>query len=336
MDKTNKLPENEGKMRFKFILVMITALFINNLNAQLAIFPFEDHSGFKCKWDLKTDIPYFFRSYLSEKYDIPIASPNLITGFFKGKGIEVTDYNSLDIWKEIYKEFKIRYIMIGTIKDFKLSKFNAGFPLLGGYESYSASQVINYRLYDVKLEKMIITDDVINSVSDKGLGITLAGKPTDRNKEYNSIDDIPFGGEDFTKTLIGESMIKLSVDLASQIQPYVHLFRPDQSIDYSKLKNDSLQLKKGYIYGTIIMLQDEDIFIDLGSSDGLLLGEKLMVYFPDFEKMKDKIDGMDVTDKIAGIIEVKEIRSNHFSLCKIHMGKEKLKTKFIVQKPIIK
>jgi hypothetical protein len=314
----------------------MSVMFINSLRAQLAIFPFEDHSGFKCKWDLGTDIPYFFRSYIAEKYDIPVASPNLLKGFLIEKGIEDKNYNSLDLWKEVYKELKIRYIMVGTIKEFNLSKFNAGFPLLAGYESYSTSQTINFRIYDVKQEKMIISNDLVNSVSDKGLGVTLGGKPTDRNKEYNSIDDIPFGGEDFSKTLIGESMIKLSVELASQIQPYVHLFKPDKSIDYSKLKEDSLMLKKGYIYGTIIMLQDEDLFIDLGSSDGLMPGEKLLVYYPEFEKMKNQADKIDVTDKIAGMIEVKEIRSNHFSLCKMIMGQEKLKTKFIVQKSIIK
>jgi hypothetical protein len=314
------------------IFILLIQSSITPLFSQLAFLPFKDHSGFKSKWELGIEIPNFLRVFIKEKFDIQTLSPRIADNYLKNKGLSLEEYYSLDAWKDLAEKYKFRYLITGDVVEFRISKFLAGFPLVAGYESFSCAQMVSFKLYDVYNEKLLLQGDLNNSLSDRGLGITLGGKPTERNKEYNTIDDIKFGSEDFKKTMFGESMFKISQEFSMQLENYIPIFKPDFKWEYKSSDDDSVLMRKEFITGRILFFDKEKAFINLGSSDEITKGEKLLVLYPtpDLSNIDKK------NDKVAGFLEVLEVRGQHISICKIIDGNDKIKEKFIIQKLIIK
>jgi hypothetical protein len=319
------------KGRIVFIILLFL-LFFTTVYSQIAFLPFKDQSGFKSKWELGIEIPNFLRAFLKEKYEIPTLSPRIIDGYLINKGIDPENFYTLDTWKELANHYKFRFLITGEIVEFKISKFTVGFPLFAGYEAFSCVQVINFRMYDIDNERTILQGELNNSLSDRGLGVTLAGRPTDRNKEYNSIDEMKFGSEEFKKSLFGESSLKISQDFSTQLESYIPVIKANIRADFRTTGDDSISMKKQNIFGQILFFDKERAFINLGSSDGLTPGEKLQVFFPNPQINTISIDEA----QLAGVIEVIDVRSQHFSICKIIEGNNKVKEKFIVQKLTIR
>ncbi|HAL55968.1 MAG TPA: hypothetical protein DCP63_05720 [Bacteroidetes bacterium] len=301
--------------------------------------PFEDKSDFEGKWDVGTDVPRFLSAYFKERFRVPSISPVLVKDFMNGRRAAAASLDDVKLWMELFKRFHLRYLIAGTVDQFDVSRFMTGQPLVGGYEAFKGEVRISYVVYD--LERTAVSSSPVSvrkgeaagEFADRSMTLTLFGKPSDRTIEFRDLDKIAFGSEDFNGTVIGQAHFRLaehvSVDLENALKPLKgsNLSSSDSLLLYGQsLDNISLSLKPVIITGAIVFLEGKSVFINLGSDDGIYVGQHLDVFD----------EGRESTRKRKGEIEILDVRGPHLSHAQILIGHKELKVKDKVMVTLIK
>ncbi|MEX1276172.1 MAG: hypothetical protein WEB62_07090 [Bacteroidota bacterium] len=287
--------------------------------------PFEDRSGFEGKWNVGTDVPRFLAAYVKERFAIPTVSPLVVRNYLEETGNRQGSTDHVLFWVDLYRRFRIRYLIAGAVELFEVNRFMTGQPLLGGYEAFKGETRITFRVYDLDRTAVsaspaqILKGEADGDFSDRSLSMTLFGKPSDRTMEFRDLDRISFGSEEFNHTVIGQALFKLgerfSLELESAM-PAIKIWSstsPDSLLALVQaLDTLSLLLKQETLRGLVIFIEGASAFINLGSEDGMRVGQKVKVY-KEASSMGNAVDQV-------GELEITDVRGPHLSLARIVSG----------------
>ncbi len=311
--------------------------------------PFNDASGFTGKWNIQTDIPRFLSVYVRERFQVGVISPNAVKDFARQQAIadaKISEYQNL---KRYADYFRVRYIITAAITDCSVQRFIMGDQLTAGYESFTGELKFSFTVYDAakfgnkKNQAVIYEGDAEGIAKDRGLGITLFGKQTDRTNQYYTLDELSFGSETFNKTVIGEAVMKCTEDFASKLERIVPslvskvVLLPGRVQLDSVSADTSIHLKRRLVNGEIVVVDGDEVFINLGTEDGIRIGDVLPV-FESGKEIRDtktqKILG--TKDEQIGEIQIIELRAAHLAMAIIIKGKEAVKQRQRVRKILIR
>ena len=293
--------------------------------------PFMDESGFTGRWKLSDDLPRYLSSFIMEKFRAVVIPPASVQLFGETIGVVGNGLLSVGMLDRTASHFKARYIITATITEFSVGRFIVAEQKLAGYEAFSADVKFTFKVYDarklrVDMDKALITEEeAVGAVRDRGLGITLFGKQTERTNQYFSLDELLFGGEKFNKTVIGEAMAKAAGEFATKLGqaiPELQLREITEQANAAKPVQDTMfTLHRKILNGEILVVDSLEVFINLGSDDGLVVGEKIPV-FAKGEQLRDPktLAVLGESDLRVGEIQIIEVRAPHLSLCVITKG----------------
>lgn len=299
-------------------IFFISILIPTSLFAQIAFLSFKDKSSYRGSWNLSEDIPNFMSEYFREKYKSNILSPRVTENLTR---------------EEIYPNINealisknCNYLVRGTITDFSINRLVAGEPKVAQYETYSNNIEIEFEVTELKTNKIIFLEKIEQKSSDLGVGITIFGKESETKKEFNQLDQLKFGSDDFLKTLVGKNLLKLCDKFSSRLETIIKLNANEKSIDTIKSESKTA-LKRKILQGEILFVDNEtkEVFVNLGKKDNLQIGMILPVYVEGdtiFDRSTGEILG--ITDRKIGEIEIIEIRGERFSLGIIKEEKAKI------------
>ncbi|MCX6138209.1 MAG: hypothetical protein NTV54_12015 [Ignavibacteriales bacterium] len=291
--------------------------------------PFVDESEFSGKWKLSEVVPQFLSAYISEKYHASSIPPASVQIF--GETIGVTGIIPVAMLERFASHFRARYVVTAMITEFSIGRFIVAEQDLAGYESFSAEVGFSYKIYDAQklpmdVDRALLSDGVAaGKVRDRALGITLFGKQTDRTNQYLTLDELPFGGERFNKTVIGEAMARTAVDFASKLeQAIVHLQLREiggAGSAASLARDTSFALHRKQLNGEVLVVDSLEVFINLGSDDDVVVGQRLPVYSKG-EQLRDPNTHavLGESDRRVGEVQIMELRAPHLSLAVIIQG----------------
>ncbi|MBI2428310.1 MAG: hypothetical protein HYV29_05850 [Ignavibacteriales bacterium] len=315
----------------------------------LMFLPFKDKSGFKGKWNITTDVPRFLTAYMKERFRVGVVSPVSVKRFLEWKEIDSNRVYEPGVLQQCAERFRVRYLVVGTIEEFSISRFMVSEVQLAGYEAFAAEVRISFALYDAARagkggsNGIVYEGDAEGLVKDRNVGLTLFGKQTERMSQYFLLDDLAFGSDAFNGTIIGEALLKCGDDLGTKLERAVPNLVSKSVVLSSSVVIDSaaadsaIVLKRHLVNGEIVIVDDNEVFINLGSQDGINIGDLLPV-FSEGEEIKDPNTGETLgnRDEKIGEIQVIEIRAEHLSLATIVTGKGTIAPKNRIRKVLIR
>ncbi len=240
-------------MKRLFFMLFIYLFFTYQLaGAKIGVFDFIDNSGYKGKWTISRNIPQLLVDKLnSAKYS---------TYYIKG---------TLTLEKELLKKELMKYTnlincdlyIMGKIKKFSVSQIGLMSVGIGGYTRYSGEVVIDYYLINKKdYTQKLIT--VKKKVVDNNLGLTFLGGPgVDDISEtlLERLNRVPFGSEQFFKTVIGKAV-------SQNIKEIIKKIKSNFSIPANTVPRIVQIEKNKYVY------------VNIGKLDNVKKGDRFVVF----------------------------------------------------------
>ena len=316
------------------LCIALVTLLAGSVRAQrtdeigIIFLPFKNNSDFQGKWDIGNDVPRFVSAYTTARFGVKTVSPVIVLDFLHQQNLSDEKLDDIGFWKELYQRFGLRFAVAGSVETFDISRFVTGDPQLMGYEAFKGETKISYRVLDLKRSGFtsdaleVTKGEASGEFSDRSLVLTLLGKPTQRTVEYRDLDKIPFGTEDFNRTVIGQACLQMSEHFSLKLEIQLPILKSKNTgrIDTVKLTREfsdttALNFKAHFVMGLIVFVESDEAFINLGTGDGVQKGMTAIVF-----------SQKDPTKKV-GEIEILDVRSDHFSLGKIVGGKGVLQVK---------
>jgi hypothetical protein len=314
----------------------------------LLFVPFKDVSGFSGTWDLSADVPRFAAAYMQQRFRIGVVSPIAVRTYASSRSYDPADIARMDQLRSVADRFRTRFLVTAQVTEFSITRFIVSEVQLAGYESFAADVKIRFTLYDAaqfggNRSPVLYEGDAEGSVKDRGLGVTLFGKRTDRMNKYFALDEIAFGSEAFVNTIIGEALLKCMDDLGGKLERAIpalvskNVVLSTSVIIDSSTTDPAIAISRKLLNGEIVMVDEEDVFINLGSADGIAVGDLLPVYGGEVA-VTDPGTGavLGTRDERIGELQVIEIRAEHLSLATITAGKGAVKPKQKVRKVFVR
>ena len=314
----------------------------------LIFVPFSDISGFNGKWNIGIDVPRYLSAYSKERFRVGVVSPLSVRQFASEKSIDTTRFKNISNLRIIAEQYHVRFIVSAEIEEFSIGRFIVSDVQLAGYEAFAATVKMNFTLYDAARfaashEAIIYEGTAEGTVKDRSLGITLWGKRTDRTNQYFMLDDVTFGGEMFNQSILGEALLKCADELGTKLERAIPSLVTKSVVLSSSVVIDTtvtdstFTLKRKLINGEIVIVDDGEVFINLGSADGISVGDLLPVY-SGAKEITDPKTGelLGSRDEKIGDVQVIELRAEHLCLASIMSGKGKLAPKQRIRKVIVR
>lgn len=312
----------------------------------MVMLPFTDNSEFNGKWDLSMDVPRFASAYMRERFHVGAIPPTEVRSFALAQGLDTLQLQRTEALGRIAQRFRARFLVVADIQEFSIGRFMVKEVQLAGYESFTAEVKLRFTIYDAShfgssRSPVVDEGDAIGSVKDRGLGLTLFGKQSDRTNEYFMLDEVAFGSETFNGTIIGDALLRCMDDLAVKLERAVPSLVSRSVVLSSSVVIDTsdngIALKRKLVNGSVVMVDEDDVFIDLGSKDGVAVGDVMPVFGP-LQPVKDPSTGMLLGDREQrmGELQVIEVRAEHLSLTTILSGKGSIAPKQRVRKVFVR
>jgi hypothetical protein len=247
------------------------------------------------------------------------------------------------------EEFRVRYIILGSVETFSVSRFLVAEQTLAGYEAFAGEVQLQFSIYDAaelranKKISAIYEGEASGVVKDKGFGITLFGKQTERTNQYFSLDELYFGSDQFNKTIIGEAMLKCAEDFAGKLEKAIPALKTKAAVLSSTLQIDSTgadtatRLTRRIVRGEIVLVDSDQVFLNIGSDESVQIGDVLTV-FVEGEPLLDPNtkEVLGTNDARVGEVQIIEVRGTHLSMATILKGKGAIKARSKVRALIVR
>ncbi|MHB1049458.1 MAG: hypothetical protein ACYC09_05195 [Bacteroidota bacterium] len=311
--------------------------------------PFKDNSGFKGKWNVPVDVPRYLSVYMKERFRVGIINPVSVWNYAAETAVDSQRVHEIFMAGRYAERFRTRFVVIGAIEEFSISRFMVSEVQLAGYEAFASTVKIHFVLYDAAhggregAQPIVYEGEAEGTVKDRGLGITLFGKQTDRTSEFFSLDELSFGSEQFNRTILGEALLKCAEELGTKLERAIPMLVSKSVVLSSDIVVDSagteseIVLRRRLVNGEIVIVDDTEVFINIGSSDGIAVGDILPVYIPGTAITDPKTgESLGSADKKIGEIQIIEVRAERLSLGTIISGKELIKPKHRIRKVIVR
>ncbi len=311
---------------------------------KIAVLYFTDHSGFDSdgllsfwpfnvifgsgqkreKWELSSG----FRDMLNEK--LTEAGYSIIEADYVDKILQETKKDNLG---ELAKKLNADVIIVGNIKKFEQHRTRASsqgptqynpsettsmiaMGGLGGF-FYSATVKTHVMMYDSSGEELENSNfDSKKDLKDFYMGVGPLtyhrGDTEEKNKnpivDYEKLDAMKFGSDEFkSDTLFGLATMDVMDQIAKKM---------DEHLTPTEIANVNGKI----IYvGTGDRLKENEVYVNLGASDGIKPGVRLGVFVEEL-KLTDPDSGKElgtVPEEKIGAIKITKIEAEHLSVAEI-------------------
>ncbi len=294
----------------------------------IGILPFKDNTGYDGGWDIQKGIATWLGEAISQNPFYQIVPTDTLTsalkslpprpkegarscllGFlFPRRKRAAAQQRSTEI-REIVKKAGVDVLITGEINKFSLSRFQAGLPMLAGYESYSSTVELQASLQRVIDGKPLGTITGKGEVTDRDLGLSLFGRASDKTLEFYGLDTLRFGSEEFKKTVLGRAVEKAIDQLKTKLEQIV-VPPPLPKVSQP----------------AILLVEGNEVYVNIGIEDNIQVGDKFSVYTRGKE-LRDPVTGIVLghTEQKVGVIRITLIQAAHLSKAEIMEGKERIK-----------
>lgn len=268
------------------------------LRPYIAVLPFADDSGFReGVWDVEHEMARLLSARMAaqpEWHSVPYAAVAEVVG----KTRKLKKEQALLAGRRLEADF----VIMARLQDYDLRRLSVGDPMLGGYKSYAGVAEIELRVLRVHDETEFDLLHTRKETIDRGVGLDLFGKPRDRDLQFVNLAKIPFGSADFDSTAIGMATQDAMGELINKL---VEMIKP------SGLHLDGELAQILSVYG-------DEIYINIGSENGLHSGYRFGVY-PGVERVTtEMLDGL----RRVAVVEVKEVIGARLASVVVLEGKE--------------
>lgn len=275
---------------------------------RIAILPFEDKTKFKGPWDIVNGIPGVLAEKLAENSFYRPVPPESLATFIEGRKQRAGKFKEKEAI-EIGTRVGADYVFTGKIIAFAMTRFRAGAPV-GGYSSYGASAHLEVKVLSIieGKTKGIITGE--GDVTDRGVDLSYRmSKSWERNVEYYEVTSYVFNSSQFWETLIGEALAQALDQLKEKVEEII------EPPPVPLVSNP-----------TILWVEEDKVYVNIGSDDGAEVGDKFGVYLPG-EELKDPYTGESLGRADArnvGTIQIVAVKKPHLSKARILEGREEI------------
>ena len=294
------------------ILFFPTFLFPQGVATVISILPFENRSNYKGKANISDVIPRLLGEKLSELGLYQVVPQDSLQNFLKEQKVEKFDFDEKgkDLLKNIGNAVRADVLITGVISDFNMSRFGVGNPMIGGYGSYSASIEVKINLYRALDGQMLFSTVGSAKEVDRNVDITLLGKSTKKMLEFSGFQELTFSREELENTMIGSAINKALNNLVEKIRE--ELSPP----------TISMELREDLSEPCILMVSDNMAYVNIGSDDGIRLGDKFVISTQ--KELKDPQTGtfLGHVEQRTGVIQIIQIEAVHLSKARILEGKD--------------
>ena len=256
----------------------------------IALLPFTDDSGFrKGIFELEHEIPLMLTEDM-EKQSLWRLVP--YAAVRDAIDVLASPLRTDDEAAAIGDTLKADFVGRGTLLDYNLERLQAGDVMLGGYKSYKGTAEMEITLLRVSDRTELNTVHTENEVVDRGLGLDLLGKPRKQDLQFAGLRSMAFGSKEFLETAVGKATLEAVTAVVDGLKAEI---RPGVEFEGEGAK--------------ILSVEGEDIFINLGSKNGLHHGYRFHV-LPGRARALD--EALDPTTPIA-TVEVVDIIGGRLS-----------------------
>lgn len=277
----------------------------------LAIAPFLNESRYKGGWKIEEGFPRLLGIRLKELGGYRVIGVDEIKEKIP-KGVKPKKLWDPKIMAKIGEELGAEAIVIGRIRRFSIAHRSIGFPAIAGYH-----------MYEVRIEveiKVLRCDDgtelsgglAKGSKEEGGGEVALFGGPPivgQRPFELWALDKMEFGGKEYMGTMIGKATEEAILAMIEIVEKGIP---PEARPDRRKIR------------GQVLMVKDGEIYISVGSADGIRPGDLLFVY-EEGEEIRDPKTGevLGRAENLVGKVEVLVVLAEKLSKAKEVEGKVK-------------
>jgi len=326
---------------------------------RIAVLYFTDHSGFDsgsgCGWfSLGPLNSLFGTGHSREKWDLSSGFRDLLNESLKSSGYDLIEPSYVDqVIKESGKnniselanKLGADIVIIGDITKFEQHRtrvssqgptragtggeYGMNMNFMGGLAGYYYTSTVKakFAIYDNSGSE-IDSGEVVSKkdLQDFYIGIGPLSKnykggeavnPKEQKEsqapivDYKKLDAMKFGTDEFkNRTLFGLATMDVINQMVTNISNFVEpIYQPNV-------------LGKIIYVGDGKYLKENEVYIDLGASDGLVIGHKFGVYLEGIV-LTDPDTGKELgksPDKKVGVIKVTKIEADHLSIAEIIEG----------------
>jgi|GEM_PF-3588641 hypothetical protein len=271
----------------------------------LAISPFLNDSRYKGPWKIEEGFPRLLGIRLKELGGYKVITVEEVKeGIPKGTKPKKTLMNP-KIMAKVGEDLGADAIVIGRIKRFSITHRSVGFPEIGGYHTYEVGIEIEVKVLRCDDGTELSAGLAKGSEESGGAEVSLLGGPpivgTRPLPSFGDLDKMEFGGKEYMKTMIGkatEEAISAMVEVIKKgVPPDI---RPKERIE-----------------GQVLMVKDGEVYISVGSTDGIMPGDVLFVH-EEGEEIRDPKTGevLGRAENLVGKIEVVVVLAEKLSKAK--------------------
>jgi hypothetical protein len=176
---------------------------------------------------------------------------------------------------------------------------------MAGLQSYRADIRMTVRIVDGETGKSLRTLELQANEKEGGLEVWLPVQ-TEESAEINfyHMRNAPFGSVYFHRSVLGAVMKALSLRLHEKLAAV----QPPEA---------TAPAAKEFVEGEILDRIKDEVYINLGTDDHLLLGEMLEVLKPHRAFLDEKGDTLGWSEAPVGTIKIRSLKASHFALAGI-------------------
>ena len=254
----------------------------------IALLPFVDDSGFRHdKWDMEDEVPGLLTTEMEKQPQWRVVPYDVVLDALASTGSRVrTNDEACDVGELL----KADYVGRGTLINYNFERLQAGDAMLGGYKSFKGTTELEVTLLRVRDRTSLGTVNEKSEVLDRGLGLDLLGRPRRQDLEFVGLMRMDFGSEEFLETAVGQATAEAFAAIADGLD---YAMRPSGF----KIEGEGAR---------VISVEGEEIFINVGSKNGVHQGYRFRVLPGRARALNDALDPassvavIEVVDVIGG------------------------------------
>ena len=274
---------------------------------RVAILPFEDRSGFRGKWEIDREIPELWGRILAQDSSCVIVPLDSIEVVLRKEGLKEGDAAGvIRVGKALHADL----VVAGIIAEYNLSRLGVGDLNLGGYRSYSATvKLEEIRVFRAADGLRLGVIDSEHKITDRDVGLDLFGGLRERDREFFHLDTIAFGSDRFRGTVIGTTTHQVLEELTEQLKDLMVL----PAIDFPPGR-----------FPTLLTVQGDEGYLDVGSRDGVVVGHTFEVLGPP-ESAE--------ADTVVGTVRITAVMGARLSKIRILSGAPGMQAGYVIRVP---
>jgi len=285
--------------------------------SNVVILPFVNLSGFRHEtWSIGKDVPQFLADSLKTDSGFSVRTYQDVESVLKQADAAEFYGSNEDRLNRLAQNLGADLIVHGQILEFEIGRLNLGTSILSGFGHYRVQLKISYQVYE-RAGEHNSEKRVCESSPKQNEFVAVAAKPDQKTSDYRLLDSLEFAAPLFMQTILGEAL----QDIRKQ-------FMRQMTLAYSSKSSaaDSATDADEYFEAKILIVRPDEVYINVGQSEGIVSGEVYPVYADAAEIREPGSERLlGFTQEQVGKIKVVFVKAAHLSHAKIIDGSGKIK-----------